>query len=293
MGIYKIDSISSFCTHKRGETDSDIQDYIGINNEKQRFALSDGVTNSVLPQLWAQLLVEDYLNVESADDFPSPNLPSIFLEKKNNAKEFMTEDQLFMLDLAEEEFVTSAATFAGISIGDDILSWKVIGDSCIFILFENGEIKCISSNKNSIGENGIIQMVFNNHPDVLRSDGTIKGKWISESIGIEPAWIVIMSDRMSEWFVSQYNQEHDPVNLLRSIRDDDHFENFVDNEYKAQRLKSDDESVILIHIAGILDNNESNEKERRHTKESDETNIFYRIISRFLDFFSRKGNTEY
>ena len=76
MGIYKIDSILSFCTHKRGETDNDIQDYIGTNGEKQRFALSDGVTNSVLPQLWAQLLVEDYLIVENTDDFPSPNLPS-------------------------------------------------------------------------------------------------------------------------------------------------------------------------------------------------------------------------
>ena len=291
MGIYKIDSILSFCTHKRGETDNDIQDYIGINGEKQRFALSDGVTNSVLPQLWAQLLVEDYLIVENTDDFPSPNLPSKFSEKKKNAKESMTEDQLFMLDLAEEEFVTSAATFAGISIGDDILSWNVIGDSCIFILFENGKLKCISSNENSIGENGIIQMVFNNHPNVLKSDGTIKGDWVTGSIGIAPAWIIIMSDRMSEWFVSQYNQENDPVNLLRSIRDNACFEKFVDDEYKAQRLKSDDESAILIHIAGIPDN-KSNEEERCQIKESKQINIFYRIISFFGGCFSRKDNAE-
>ena len=46
-----------FYTHKRGETYGDIQDSIGVDEQTQRFAISDGVTNSFIPQVLSRMLL--------------------------------------------------------------------------------------------------------------------------------------------------------------------------------------------------------------------------------------------
>lgn len=277
MGIVKIERVSSFCTHKRGETNDDIQDCIGIDEANQRFALSDGVTNSVLPKLWAKLLVEDYLSIEQIDSFPSLFLPQLFEEQKEQVKKTLTEDQLFLTELAEEEFVTSAATFVGISIIDDEVLWKIIGDSCLFLVPRKGPVHCINSLGSYEDENHKISMGFNNRPNVLRSDGSIRGEWFCGRSKLESGFILLMSDKMSNWFIDQYNNGDNPINTLLSIDDNNLFELFVEKEYSAKRLKSDDESVILLQISCEKSNNTA--EETVISEKYSDANLFSRVIS--------------
>lgn len=243
-----IDSVFSFFTHKRGEEYSDIQDRLAVDKEKGRFALSDGVTQSALPQVWAQILVDEYLRAEKAEDFLTVNLSQKFQQARDVYASSLSERDFFNLEIVEDEFGSSSATFVGVDINDGKLSWHVIGDSCLFLLPDEGKTSCICSLPVEIDDQGRILLKRTSHPNQLSSDGTKVGEWICGEASIFTGWVLLMSDEMSSWFVEQINGGMKPLEQLLSINDNEQFEAFVENEYREKRLDSDDESVILIHL---------------------------------------------
>lgn len=122
----KIDYVSSFSTHKRGEEHSDIQDRLAIDIDKGRFALSDGVSQSALPHIWAQILVSEYLSIENTKDFPLMDFSMKYQNARDVFAATLPERDFFNLEMVEEEFGMSSATFAGLEISDGLLTWQVI-----------------------------------------------------------------------------------------------------------------------------------------------------------------------
>lgn len=237
-----------FTTHKRGETDEDIQDSIGISINNARFALSDGVTRSFLPRLLADILTEAYVNAATADDFPPKDLAYQFANRKEAYLSTQDEFSRTLQEIAEETLRFSAATFAGLEIRKQYVSWKVIGDSCLFIVPDHGSLHCICSDGTHVGADGSLIIDLGNYPAQIHSDGRICGHIISGSSETEDGWYIIMSDAMSAWFADRMNHHEDAIGWLFAIGENEEFEDFVQKEYDAGRLKDDDCSVILIRI---------------------------------------------
>jgi len=240
-----------FITHKRGETDEDIQDSIAFDLSRGRYAISDGVTQSFLPQLWSALLVNHYISSREEKLYVSDLLLNEFEKAKKKYLQNLDEDVRFIQDLVEQEFKHAAATFAGVQVKNHDVFWQVIGDSCIFIIPTVGPIKCICSNTSSIDSEGHIKMSFDNHPDYIISDGTVKGVFLEGVDSLDSGgWIVLMTDAISDWFIKEYNQGNNPLVRLLELENNTDFEKLIDKECNLGRMKSDDVSVILFNVAG-------------------------------------------
>ena len=241
-------SVKSFITHKRGETDEDIQDSISIDLERGRFAVSDGVTNSFLPDILSRLLTRSYVAAANNDAFPSLSFPEQFKEERDRYMNSLDDEKQMLMEMVEEEFHVAGATFAGLTVNDNVFSWQVLGDSCLFIVPEDGRLRCFCSMPVRISPEWLLDVDFDNHPSQIHSDGKVYGEWTKGKRTITSGWIVLATDAVSAWFVDQHTEGNNPITQLWALNDNDEFEQFVENEYRAGRLKSDDESVVILNI---------------------------------------------
>lgn len=240
--------IKHFITHKRNENDDAIQDSIAFDVSQGRFAISDGVTQSFIPQIWSKILVNYYVSKSGEKLIVTEDLLNEFAKARKQYLQSLSEDELFLVGLVEEEFPDAKATFAGVQIKNHDISWQVIGDSCIFIIPADGPLKCISSVASIVDSEGHIQMGFGNETDYLISNGTIKGSIAEGTDSLNSGWISLMTDAVSDWFVKQYNQGNNPIDVLLKLESNDDFEELIEKECNMGRMKSDDSSVILINI---------------------------------------------
>ena len=240
--------VKSFITHKRGETDVDIQDSIAYDLECGCFALSDGVTNSFLPKILSDLLTSTYIDGKGKSIFPPPSMPECFMTERNHYMDSLDEDMRLMEEMVEEEFHVGAATFVGLTMNGDEFSWQILGDSCLFILPEDGRMRCFCSMTVKVSPQWQLDVQFDNHPRQIHSDGIVVGEWIKGKRNITSGWAILASDAISNWIIQQWNEGRDIITELWNLHDNEVFESFVEQEYQEHRLKSDDESVILIRI---------------------------------------------
>ena len=240
--------VKSFITHKRGETDYDIQDSFDYDLERGRFALSDGVTNSFLPEVLSKMLTHAFVNDQDNAIFPPDYLPQRFKELRDQFMDALDEDARMLQEMVEEEFHVAAATFVGLTLMDNVFSWQVLGDSCLFIVPEDGHLRCFCSMPVNISPEWKLKVDFGNRPRQIHSDGTVVGEWTNGKRTISKGWVVLASDALSDWLIKQHNLGNDPIGRLWNLNDNVDFENYVEEEYQAQRLKSDDESAIIIKI---------------------------------------------
>ncbi len=240
--------VKSFITHKRGQTNDSIQDSISYNIDVGRFALSDGVTDSVLPEIWADVLTSSFVNNEGLSSFPSEESLQIYQSRKDSYLSTLDKEARYIQKLIEKHFYTGAATFIGIELRDKQLKWQVIGDSCLFLLHTGKELQCICSNPVYTNAQGDLEVVFDNYPMQIHSDGSLHGEWTMGQCTFSSGYIVMMSDAMSAWFISQYNLGNNPISQLEKLNDNIDFEEFVEKEVSNDSLASDDESVILIKV---------------------------------------------
>lgn len=262
--------VRSFITHKRGQTNDSIQDSISINVDLGRFALSDGVSDSVLPEIWANVLTNSFVTIEDLSLFPSiEELQLVYQSKKDSYLATLDKEARYIQKLIEKHLHTGAATFIGIELKQNLLKWKVIGDSCLFILNKGECLQCICSNELHIDELGHLEVQFDNFPMQIHSDGTVHGEWISGQCQFFSGYIIMMSDAMSSWFISQYNLGNNPIAQLEELTNNNDFETFVEKEVANQRLSNDDESVILIKVEDI----ENDEQEATGDLNEDSVNV--------------------
>lgn len=111
--------VHHFTTQKSDESTESNQDFIGYDIKRKIFAIADGVTTSVFPEIWAKIIVNQFLEntfheKEIQDDFLK-NWIFIAIKKFNDSISKLNVDQ-FMLDLATDK--GAATTFLGCQILD-------------------------------------------------------------------------------------------------------------------------------------------------------------------------------
>jgi hypothetical protein len=193
-------SIKGFIYHKEAESFEDCFDRYAVNLRNNKFCVSDGVSKSFFPGLWAELLVETYVRNQKRISIEDNNL------FKSIQKKWIEEVRAIVNRPNQKYFVknfyaqgrSAAATFVGLDFLSDNgkLYWEALalGDSFLFYIPKNvknlnyqfSDVTYLSSKKN---------FEFDNFPDFFDSiDSINKGKIKYLKQELKPGRFFLMTD---------------------------------------------------------------------------------------------------
>ena len=242
---------NKFITHKKGETLTDCQDAIELNEDRSRYAIADGATRSFFPKMWAGLLVKDFceettlsLRAENWNEW----IESLRQEWLKQVVATVRETKRFMSIDRLSKSESAASTFVGLEINKTKAEWKamIIGDSCLFHIADS-ELKESYLIKKS--EN------FTNRPESFASFAKDS---LYEPIVVtgqtKPGDIFILTtDALAKWII-QHKEVGKLGNALEQLinigRCDRQFSDFVEKAREGEDipLVNDDVALLLISV---------------------------------------------
>ena len=246
----KVD-VKGFIYHKDAETYQDCFDRYAINTSNHKFSVSDGVSKSFFPGIWAELLVESFVNTSGAVDLVNTGLLKNIQKKWNElVSEIVSRpNQKYYVRNFYAEGRSAAATFVGLDFFSDNgkLYWEAfaLGDSFLFFVPERifdlntqfDEIIFISSKTS---------LEFDNFPDFFDSRNLAnKGKIKQTKHELRAGTFYLMTDALSEWFVTE---KQSALNEIRTWRSQDQFEQRI-SDLRKDQLQDDDSAILIIDIS--------------------------------------------
>jgi hypothetical protein len=239
-------SIKGYITSKESELFYDCADRYAYDKSQNKFAISDGVSKSFFPKIWADVLVNKWVNSKEFDE------AQFIIDCQNNWLEQVTEivnkpDAKWFTKNAFNRKESGLATFVGLRFYKKKKEWfwkaDALGDSFLFFVpkkIKDFSKECIvlSSKKEPI--------VFDNFPDYLSSLGNNhKGeKQIMEN-PLTSGTFYLMTDALSEWFLNEKENAISKINVWQNQMD---FERFVNEERYNEKLGNDDTGFLSIKI---------------------------------------------
>lgn len=221
-------------------------DRFSIREKEKAFAISDGVGNSLFPEVWAKSLCDDY--VQTPGDFICDNclcrekeLIDLWEKIRNERVESFTSDELFIYEMGLGKADFAAATFVGLSLSVDKWFCWALGDSYLGILDQDYNIvKQIAS---------MAGTPFDNYPEYFASKkGLNNGAPISDSGSIKDGrFFVLMSDAISDWFFSEERTTDQRKSLL-DIETHEEYCSFIGDLRSKGELKDDDTTIVVLSL---------------------------------------------
>lgn len=230
--------------HKRAERYSDCQDYFGIDHQNNRIAVSDGMSQSVYPQWWAEILVKAYLD-KGAIPASSEELQVYQdvwqdrVQKEIAKRESEGRNPWRLKDLFAEKS-GAGATLCGFTWSDDSWGFECIGDSSLIVINEDYTARILSSQDGAFG----------NHPDYLDSfqNGRGEVKSFNDSFKSIKA-LLIVTDPFSDLFQKYQSDKEfikDRLSDLHAISDHKSYCELVELWRDQYDMHNDDSTVVLI-----------------------------------------------
>jgi hypothetical protein len=239
-------SIKGYITSKESELFYDCADRYAYDKSQNKFAISDGVSKSFFPKIWADVLVNKWVNSKEFDE------AQFIIDCQNNWLEQVTEivnkpDAKWFTKNAFNRKESGLATFVGLRFykKKKVWFWKAdaLGDSFLFFVPKkikdfSKECLVLSSKKEPI--------VFDNFPDYLSGLGNNhKGeKQIMES-PLTSGTFYLMTDALAEWFLNEKENAISKISVWENQKD---FERFVNEERHNEKLGNDDTAFLSIKI---------------------------------------------
>ena len=190
----------AFIVPKGAESENDCQDRFSINAATGSVAVSDGMSQSLFPKYWAEILADRYTS--ERDWFPSHEnvraLSQIWREmvearleamRRNGINTWRTENML-------ADGMSAGATLVGVRTTDTGWECNVLGDSCLVVVKED-RIDDIHSSMDTGS--------FGNYPDYYDSDPAKPGK--GEVATFDGHWakgltLLLVSDPLAAYLAS-------------------------------------------------------------------------------------------
>lgn len=240
-------SIKGFIAPKKSELFNDCADRYAYDQFQNKFAISDGVSKSFFPKIWADVLVNKWVNeVWNSDDEFITDCQSQWLNQvtaivnKPEAKWFTKN--------AFNRREPGLATFVGLEFHKKKKDWHwrayALGDSFMFFVPKKSkkpskDYIVLSSKQDPI--------IFDNYPDYLSSIGDKhKGVKVPKEGLLEPGTFFLMTDALAEWFWNDHKNAIGEISLWQNQTD---FERFVNEERYNEKLGNDDSAFLSIEIA--------------------------------------------
>lgn len=243
--------IKAYITHKKSELYSDCQDSYAISTQNKAIAIADGVSQSLFPKVWADMLTEAYvsdmdftLNDNEKVQTLRSRWKSYFVEELKR-QQAANNPMVWKLENCFVEGKSAGATFAGLRFSENkTISYEILGDSCIVIIKDKKIQKLISSKEESDE--------FDNYPDYIDSSPNIgqKGNVKQGSFSFEKGMEILLvtdalSDLLNEICKSEEQEQDIIANLTENISDQKDFEEYIE-ELRDKGMSNDD--TTLVHI---------------------------------------------
>ena len=237
--------VRAFITPKDHETFDDCQDRFSINPETGSLAVSDGMSQSLFPKYWAQLLAVRYTSEKGwqpthdnvrqlAPLWRSMVDRKIDEMRSGGGNPWRTENML-------ADGFSAGATLVGLRL--DGMSWvcDVLGDSCMVVL-EDNKIKEIYSSMDISH--------FDNYPEYFDSHPERQGKGEPKSFsGVfeQSQTALLVSDAMGE-FLSKIREDKNQTAYVRdllNVESADEFEILVE-WWRKNGMHNDDTTAVVV-----------------------------------------------
>ena len=243
--------IKSFLGHKSGVSYWDGADRSAMNLTLGRFAVADGVSQSYLPNLWANILCNSFVKSEMApnDDWIGQYAVSqlasdcqMWEEQSEEVFENATEEEAFLLSLSQEEYRYAGTTLVGIALKDHSLFYNVLGDSCLFV-YDSDTNNLVSYS--TVNE----QYGFTNRPDFFYSKGKIVGRWKHGKLPLKPGYLLLMTDALSDWLTKEFNKDCSLIEKLWALKTHEDFMRIVEEARSKNSMKDDDVALLIMKVS--------------------------------------------
>ena len=231
--------IKTLQIHKRSVNGfSDIQDKYYYNREKGVFAISDGATQGFKSEIWAEMLVNNFVQ------HPEFEVEKLLIDLEKYAQDFSEikfepnpNSALRMLELRKIAD-GSYATFIGIEVGKDTLKYISSGDVCGFVKTTDGLQSFPFSNVEELDrDKGFLSTTrLLNHqvkPEQFRS-GKLSIK--------ENDKIILMTDAVARLTL----RDNNIIDKILHLEDFESFKDYIISEWEAKRLEEDDITICVI-----------------------------------------------
>jgi len=203
-----------------------------------RFAISDGATESSFSKEWSDLLVSAYKD----KSFDKDHLPTTIKKISESWQSMATAIELPWY--AEQKAEKGAfATFLGLTVNREENSFEVvaIGDCALFQIradelffsFPVSSIEDFNNTPNLVASNEMYQTDF--EKNVIYYNGTIQPKDI----------MFLATDALAALILKQSKIWKHLTKMLEN-NDEAHFENWLNKLRKANKIKNDDVTLLMI-----------------------------------------------
>jgi serine/threonine protein phosphatase PrpC len=233
----------AFITPKGAESKDDCQDRFSINIATGSVAVSDGMSQSLFPKYWAEILADKYTS--DRDWVPSQervrNLSPLWREIISARMEEMRAGGLrtWRAENMLSDGFSAGATLVGLRLDGNHYRCDVLGDSCLVVI-QNGRIRDIFSSMDCFG----------NYPDYYDSDPGKPGKGELRSFEGEITSgmvFLLVSDPLAGYLSSVLHswKERILVGELLSVESQDEFEILVDY-WRQDGMHNDDTTMVMV-----------------------------------------------
>ena len=247
--------VKAFITHKKAEKFEDCQDSFAIDKDNLSIAIADGISQSIFPKKWADLLTTTFVKNPDFILNDERNINSLREKWWQYFREELERQQkegiptVWLLENCYNNRKSAGATFAGVQFGtalDDkkVVNYKILGDSCLIVI-KDDQIKKIISSKPD-GE------AFDNYPDYIDSNELIGMKG-SPNIGKVPFSdfnkIFLVTDALSDKLNEEEkkpDQGRSIIEKLSEIEKQEEFEELVD-ALRNDGMSNDDTTFVCIN----------------------------------------------
>lgn len=235
--------IKAFITHKDQERFCDCQDRFRVNKDTKSIALADGMSQSIFQKIWAQLLVDNYTDVEQWE----PTIESVRELAPQWHEKVMTIIPSLMPAAQRRSRnslamgMSAGSTFVGIRFNKNKWEGWVLGDSCLIAVDKNNKIVKIETSQEG---------QFDSHPDYFDSNPNKEGKGRPKTISGElhqGCKLLLVSDPFSDILYNKRSSEKvkDLISELLEIENHETFE-LVVSKWREQGMHNDDSTLVVV-----------------------------------------------
>ena len=241
--------IRAFITHKMCEQYADCQDRFCINEDNRRIGLSDGMSQSIFSDYWAEILSKQYADEGHCDEEDRKKLCALWIQR---VMAYLQEQKDKGIDPWRAENSIAARKGAGATICgvrfENATDWNgdVLGDSCIIkVNTKKWAIEILTSEDKAFDS---FPDFYDSYPEKL-GRGTIK----SFEGRISPDdMLLLVSDPFSEYFAKNKENAKELIEQIQRLRNHEGYCKLV-NDWRAKGMHNDDSTLCIVEFDNRID----------------------------------------
>ena len=238
------------------------EDSLAQNGSGTRFAVADGVSRSFRPEFVSQYLTSRFVESDISTEVWPGHLQGVVgadLQEKWSARvrDFLDGFEGLARMIQERRLQSvgpGASTFCGVTLDENSCSmdYAVLGDSCLFVLPEEGKWQVVTSCITREVETGVeVDFTYTPACLVVGQPGCVSREdWRTGSMPLAKGYIALMTDGASQWFLDMLGTDgvRASEQLWDMLDDKEAFTDYVQACRKNGTPLSDDIAIILIRI---------------------------------------------